>query len=66
MAESDNGPTSLDGITDCEEDEGVQNCDHEPRLEFDDSELEQNKPEGNYINDSSVQIIPYFHSICYR
>ncbi|XP_074599414.1 rho GTPase activating protein at 68F [Brevipalpus obovatus] len=45
MAASDNGPTSLDGITDCEEDEGVQNCDHEPRLEFDDSELEQNKPE---------------------
>ena len=46
MAES-NGPASLDAITDCEEDDGVQNCDHEPRLEFDDSELEQNKPEGN-------------------
>lgn len=37
-------------ISDCEEEEeeGVQDCDHEPRLEFDDSELEQNRPDGNY------------------
>lgn len=37
-----------DGYTDCEEEEeGVQDCDHEPRLEFDDSELEQSRPDGN-------------------
>ncbi|XP_015792370.1 rho GTPase-activating protein 8 [Tetranychus urticae] len=32
-------------LIDCEEEEEAENCDHEPGLEFDDSELEHTKPQ---------------------